>query len=68
MNRKIGAKDLITLGIFTVIYFVIGAALSFLFPLWSLSSRQFGRSSMELYLCCTQRRLKSLAWLLLWVY
>ena len=27
MNRKIGAKDLITLGIFTVIYFVIGAAL-----------------------------------------
>ena len=30
MNRKIGAKDLITLGIFTVIYFVIGAALSLL--------------------------------------
>ena len=30
MNNKIGAKDLITLGIFTVIYFVIGAALSLL--------------------------------------
>ena len=30
MNSKIGAKDLITLGIFTVIYFVIGAALSLL--------------------------------------
>ena len=28
MNNKIEAKDLITLGIFTVIYFVIGAALS----------------------------------------
>jgi len=30
MNNKIEAKDLITLGIFTVIYFVIGAALSIL--------------------------------------
>lgn len=30
MNNKIEAKDLITLGIFTVIYFVIGAALSLL--------------------------------------
>lgn len=30
MNSKIEAKDLITLGIFTVIYFVIGAALSLL--------------------------------------
>ena len=30
MNKKIGAKDLITLGIFTTIYFVIGAALSML--------------------------------------
>ena len=30
MNNKIEAKDLITLGIFTVIYFVIGAALSVL--------------------------------------
>lgn len=30
MNNKIEAKDLITLGIFTVIYFIIGAALSML--------------------------------------
>ena len=30
MNNKIGAKVLITLGIFTVIYFVIGAVLSIL--------------------------------------
>lgn len=30
MDNKIGAKDLITLGIFTVIYFVVGAALSLL--------------------------------------
>ena len=30
MTKKIEAKDLITLGIFTVIYFVIGAALSVL--------------------------------------
>ena len=64
MNSKIGAKDLITLGIFTVIYFVIGAALSLLvsIPIMVPFFRQSGRSSMEPYLCCTQRRLKSLAW------
>lgn len=58
MNNKLQAKDLINIGLFTVLYFVLGCCVAIpigFVPIFCRSSARSGRRSPAFPLCCLPR-------------